>query len=172
MRNLAQPLERLSLPKGFHLRALDGAREVAAYVELHQAVFGTRNMTEVWRANTRSQEQYRPELDLVVTDPQGKLAAFCIGWLGTVATQDRASHLNESGQIEPLGVGEAYRGLGLGRVLLREQFRRMAEMGARQVLVETDHEPGPALRLYESEGFRIVRRIDMFRKDYADWPPD
>lgn len=152
--------EAPQLPPGFVVRPLDGEREVDAYVDLHQRVFGSRNMTSAWRLRTLQRPEYRPELDLVIAAPEGRLAAFCVGWYdrarpgGVVTTQ-----------IEPLGVDEAFRGLGLGRAILDEEIRRMQALGARQILVETDNDRGPALALYHAAGFEDQHIIRIFRKD-------
>lgn len=54
-----------SLPSNFCIRPLAGASEVEAYVELHRAVFESRNMTVEWRNRTLRQTEHIPDLDLV-----------------------------------------------------------------------------------------------------------
>lgn len=146
-------------PQGFVIRPLQGREEILAYTFLHRAVFGSPNMTLEWRMRTLHQPAYRLDLDLVAVDPEGRLAAFCICWL------DLDSPLGVTGQIEPLGVSEMYRGLGLGRAILAEGLRRLSQAGAQRILVETDNYRGPALRLYESAGFRVERDVLVFRRD-------
>jgi hypothetical protein len=45
--------------------------------------------------------------------------------------------------------------------------RRLASLGACRVLVETDTYRSPALDLCESPGFKPIRDIHVYRKDYA-----
>ena len=144
------------LPEGFVIRPLKGEGEVEAYVELHRAVFESRNMTTEWRGRTLCHPAYIPDLDLVAVAPDGRLAAFCICWLH-----------EDSGQIEPLGVRVDLCELGLGRAVLVEGLRRLHLHGASQVYVETDRYRNAALALYESAGFRVVRDVLVYRKDYA-----
>lgn len=146
-------------PDGFVIRPLTGLAEVATYVDLHQTVFESRNMTVGWRTRTLQQPDYRPDLDLVVAAPDGRLAAFCIGWLhrGTDGVR---------GQIEPMGVHPDFRSLGLGRAILAEGLRRLYTQGAQEVFVETDNYRDAAFALYESVGFRVARNVLVFRKDY------
>ena len=66
-----------------------------------------------------------------------QLAAFCVCWFD-----------GKDGQIEPLGVGEAYRGLGLGKALLTEGFRRLRALGAEKIHVETDDYRDAAFSFY------------------------
>lgn len=145
------------LPAGFSIRPLAGQDEVEAYVLLHRAVFESKNMTVEWRARTLRQADYRPDLDLVAAAPDGRLAAFCVCWLDAGARR---------GQVEPLGVDEAYRGLGLGRAILAEGLRRLYRSGAQTVYVETDLDRNVAMRLYEWMGFRPANDVLVYRKDY------
>lgn len=149
-----------TLPAGFVIRPLAGLAEVAAYVDLHQTVFESRSMRIEWRARTLQQPTYRPDLDLVVAATDGRLAAFCVGWLhhGTDGVR---------GQIEPMGVHPDFRSLGLGRAVLAEGLRRLYAQGAQEVFVETDNYRNAAFALYESVGFRVARNVLVFRKDFA-----
>ena len=148
-----------TLPEGFVIRALAGKDEVQAYVDLHQTTFDSRNMRVEWRARTLQQPAYRPDLDLVVVAPEGRLAAFCVCWLHQGAN-------GISGQIEPMGVHPDFQKLGLGRALLSEGLRRLYANGAQQIFVETDNYRDAAFALYESVGFRVARDVLVYRKDY------
>ena len=150
------------LPAGFVLRPLAGQDEVPAYVDLHRAVFESESMTVAWRARTLQQAAYQPDLDLVIVDPAGALAAFCICWFTPHGIDDRPS-----GQIEPMGVRVDLRGQGLGQLILSEGVRRLYAQGAEQVVVETDNYRDAAFALYESVGFRVRENVLVFRKDYA-----
>jgi len=72
-----------------------------------------------------------------------------------------------SGRIEPFGVGREFREAGLGRAILLENVRRLASLGACRVLVETDTYRSPPLDLHESAGFKPIRNVHVYRKDYA-----
>jgi mycothiol synthase len=153
------PVDAYSLPSGFTIRPLAGECEVDAYVALHRAAFGTENMTAAWRARTLHHPDYCAELDLVAVAPDGCLAAFCIGWFDTHIKPIR-------GQVEPLGVHPDFRHLGLGRAILSECLRRLYEHGAEHIYVETDNYRDAALELYESAGFRTVRDVWVYGKEY------
>ncbi len=90
---------------------------------------------------------YRPELDLVVSTPDGELAGFCVGWF---------EPSRRIAPIEPLGVHPRFHQLGLGRVLLLEVLRRFKEHGATSAMVETDGDRILARHTYESVGFQLV----------------
>lgn len=145
-------------PPGFTLRPLAGAAEAAAYVDLHRAAFESKNMTAAWRERTLRHPDYRPDLDLVAVAPDGRLAAFCIGWL------ERGPE--PAGQIEPLGVHPDFQKLGLGRAILSEALRRLTALGAARVYVETDSYRNAAYALYEAMGFRLLHDVLVYRLDF------
>lgn len=151
-------LKAYRVPEGYTIRSLNGAEEAGAYVDMHQAVFESKNMTVDWRKRTLRHPDYLPNLDVVVEAPGGGLAAFCIGWLnrrGAVLT----------GQIEPLGCRAEYRHLGLGRLALAEVLRRLQAHGAQAIQVETDNYRDTAMRLYEAMGFATAREVVVLRRD-------
>jgi ribosomal protein S18 acetylase RimI-like enzyme len=159
-RESSEPAPGVSLPAGFAIRPLAGEGEVEAYVDLHRAVFESRNMTAAWRTRTLRRPEHVPDLDLVALAPDGRLAAFCVGWL------DRDAD-DVVGQVEPLGVRVDFRRLGVGRAILSECLRRMRQLGARRVFVETDNDRNAVLDLYESAGFRVIQDVLVFRRDYG-----
>jgi GNAT superfamily N-acetyltransferase len=71
------------------------------------------------------------------------------------------------GQVEPMGVREDLRGIGLGRAILSEGLRRLHRLGATGAFVETARYRGPALALHESIGFRVLHDVWICRKDYT-----
>jgi mycothiol synthase len=153
------PLADTILPASFTIRPLAGENEVAGYVELHRAVFESRNMTVEWRARTLRCPEYLPDLDTVATAPDGRLAAFCVCWL------DKNAEGETSGQVEPLGVHPDFRKLGLGRAVLSEGLRRLQRHGAQEIVVETDSYRNAAFKLYESCGFSVIKDVLVYRKD-------
>jgi mycothiol synthase len=146
-------------PAGFKVRPLAGEDDVEAYVELHRSVFESKNMTVDWRRRTLQLPAYKPELDIVVESPQGRLAAFCICWL------DEASM---DGRIEPLGCHKDFRQYALGRVALCEGLQRLQALGAKNIFVETDSYRNTAFQLYESFDFQVIEEVLVYRKDYGE----
>ena len=155
------PVADYELAADFIIRPLAGESEVEAYVQLHRSVFASKNMTNGWRARTLRCPEYLASLDLVAVAPDGHLAAFCVCWL----SKDLEGKL--IGQIEPLGVHEDSRGLGLGRAVLSEGLRRLYLCGAERVYVETDKYRNAALELYKAVGFRLMQDVLVYRKDYG-----
>ena len=142
---------------GFTVRSLAGKEEVQNYVELHQSVFESKNMTMDWRMRTLQHLDYMPELDIVVESSNGNLAAFCICWF------DKKSM---TGHVEPLGSHKDFRQYALGRVALSEGLHRLQSLGAKNIFVETDNYRNTAFRLYESFDFQVIHDVLVYRKDY------
>ena len=154
------PVPEFRMPPGFVVRPLAGESEVEAYVELHQSVFESKNMTAEWRGRTLRQPDYAPDLDLVVAAPDGGPVAFCVCWL------NQSDGSVQGGQVEPLGCHADYRRYGLGRIALAEGVRRLQAHGAQAIYVETDNYRNTAFALYQSLGFQVIEDVLVFRKDY------
>jgi mycothiol synthase len=163
-RSSDMPVAEYDLPAGFVIRPLAGESEVEAYVQLHRAVFESKNMTVGWRARTLRRPEYVADLDLVAVAPNGHLAAFCVCWL------DNDSQGRQSGQVEPMGVQEGFRRLGLGRAVLSQGLRQLQLLGADSVCIETDKYRDAAMELYEAAGFRPSRDILVYRRDLGHAP--
>lgn len=159
IRSAKEPVSACQMPSGYAVRTLAGENEIEAYVNLHQTAFESKNMTVDWRLRTLHHPGYRNDLDLVVIAPNGQMVAFCICWLNVEGN---------IGQIEPLGVHDDFRNLGLGRAILAEGIHRLIQSGATRLFVETDRFRNAAFALYESAGFRVEKVVLVYRKDYSD----
>lgn len=139
-----------TLPDSFVLRTLAGEQETAAYSELHRAAFESTSMTPEWRARTLRMPQYRSDLDLVITAPDGSLAAFCVGWFEPV---------HKFAQIEPIGVHPHFQRRGLGRVLLLEMLHRFRAYGVASAFIEPSIDNAAIHRVCEIVGFKLMHTI-------------
>ncbi len=165
--HMSQPLNGAlptpQTPEGFTIRPLAGEAEVAAYVALHRAAFGSANMTEGWRRRTLQAPQYIPALDLVAAAPDGSLAAFCVCWLSQRGHDENGSN---TGQVEPIGVRPDFQGRGLGRAVLLEGLRRLQAHGAASALIDSDGGNEASRSLYAAVGFRVADVVRKYRKDF------
>jgi mycothiol synthase len=92
-----------------------------------------------------------PDLDLVAVAPDGTLAAFCVCWITHRSHPAAELVLRRSSQR---GVQPDFRRLGRGRALLHESARRARTLGADRIEVDPFSYSEPALRAYDSVGFR------------------
>lgn len=136
-----------ALPAGFSFRAvLDDPALKTERVNLHRAVWHPSQVTlEAYEA-LRASPTYDPELDVVLATPESRLAAYALGWF------DPHSRI---GVLEPVGTHPEQRGRGLGRAVVQEVTRRLAERGAERILVRTPERNQAAVKLYAAAGFGV-----------------
>ncbi|WZP00489.1 N-acetyltransferase [Isosphaeraceae bacterium EP7] len=78
------------------------------------------------------------------------------GYCGTVqGIMDRGP----IGAIQNVGVAPAYRGLGLGRALVRQALEGFYQAGLRKAFLEVTAENNAAIQLYRSIGFRRSKTV-------------
>lgn len=63
----------------------------------------------------------------------------------------------DSGSIQNVGVTPDTRGMGLGRALIVKALHGFRDYGVKRVYLEATAENAPAVELYRSVGFRLVR---------------
>ncbi|MBP1040212.1 GNAT family N-acetyltransferase [Vagococcus sp. BWB3-3] len=119
--------EEVILPEGFTIH--DGRTVTPFYTALaHNHSFrynqendgGQRGFEKI-----RQMPDYRPELDLVVFDPEGQPAGLANFWV---------SDKTDIAVLEPLGVVWWYRRLGLGKALITEGINRTRVHGCTQLI--------------------------------------
>lgn len=130
-----------SLPNGFRLRTVEPA-DLPERVAVHRAVWAPSRVTEQSYSNVMAQWPYRKSLDCVAEAVDGRFAAYCLGW---------PDDENGVGELEPVGVREEFRRLGLGAAVCQYTLARMFEEGLREAIVYCATEP--ACRLYAALGF-------------------
>src|SRR3954453_7250747 len=159
----ARPLDELeepTLPDGYRLGTMAGHGDFASRAAAHRSAFtrpgAASRFTDDTYATVRREAPWRGDLDCVVVDPSGEVAAFALGWL---------DGRHAVGELEPVGVRADEQRRGLGRAVCLYALQQLRAAGAETALVGSrgdDAHPGPRL-LYESMGFREAWRASMFR---------
>jgi ribosomal protein S18 acetylase RimI-like enzyme len=136
-----------SLVEGFAFGVIDDDDKVAERAAADVAVWPTSSMDTANYHRVRTAALYRPEMDLIVTAPDGRLAAFCLGWFAS-----------EHGvvQFEPIGVLSDYRGQGLGKAIVLEGFRRARALGATVAYINCSATNAAGNALYRSVGCELA----------------
>ena len=70
-------------------------------------------------------------------------------------------------EVAKMAVTPGFQGLGLGRKLLLAVIDTGRKLGARRLYLETNHILTPAIRLYESVGFKHIPPLRITPSDYA-----
>jgi len=141
------------LPEGFYVRRMAGEREIPSRAAASHAAFVSDMAEDRYQARYLGflhSPVYRPELDIVAIAPDGRVAAFCNGWL---------DFTNRVGLFEPVGTHPDFQRKGLAKAILAEGMRRMMAYGMRTAIVCAEHDNLPARRLYQSMGFQPDNRL-------------
>ena len=152
LRSLAEPIPEAMCPTGCQVRAVGGATEISNRAAAQRDVWQPWSVADVSDEDYASLMRlpgYHRDLDVVAVTPDGVIAAYVNGWIDPV---------NRIGDFGPVGARPAYRRQGLTRAVLLEGLRRMQARGMDRVCVSTGVSNTPALRLYESLGFKIVNK--------------
>jgi predicted N-acetyltransferase YhbS len=141
---LLDELPDLRLPDGFVIKSVLEEDDVDKRRVAKALAFGGGYAPSDWTpAQAYKQIQqapdYRKDLDIFIVAPNGEYASFCTIWV---------DEENQYGNFEPVGTHVAYQGMGLGRALLHEGFRRMAAYGVTRSYMDSPN------KFYRKVGFR------------------
>jgi len=172
VRRLDEPIPEGRLPQGYQIRAVYGEGEVVALTALHQAAFGTDNLSVDDRLVWMRVPDYDPALDLVASAPGGELAGSCY----TFVSQDENVRTGRNeGWTDPIVVHPKHQRRGVGRALLLRGLRLLADRGVEQAALGTSSDNLGMQRLAESVGFRLESARVWFSRqvisnvDSQDW---
>ena len=153
-----------ALPPGFTFRpvaALDqpaGPEESAQRAAAQKTSFGTEAPWEAYLERYRNlmrSPAYSQAMDLAIFAPDGRVAAFCLVWLDPESGR---------GNFEPVGTHPDFQRRGLGKALLHCALRQLHSLGYASAQVNTNADEIPAVRLYESAGFRLEQQLIVYKK--------
>jgi ribosomal protein S18 acetylase RimI-like enzyme len=133
-RQLALPVPAVPVAQGYTIRSLEAGLELlercyASGLGFHDGdikVAVENREDPTWYRNIQTAPLYRRDLDLVVTAPDGAIAAFCTIWFDDVT---------RSAYFEPVATVPTQQRRGLGKALLTEGLRRLQRMGATTAFV-------------------------------------
>jgi len=155
--SLRDPLPEPSLPSGFTLRCVAGEHEHANRAAAHQSAFHPSRVTAEHYLRLMRLPGYDRELDVVAVAPDGRIAAFALGWV------DPRTGV---GAFEPVGAHADFRRMGLGRAVLIEGMRRMQARGCHTAFVMCEGNNAGVNQFYQSTGFNLIRRdFDYVRRE-------
>ncbi len=100
----------------------------------------------------RQTSLYRPDLDLVVYDEAGDVAAYGLFWHNPVTGV---------GVVEPMRTEDDHQGRGLARHILTSGLDRLARAGANELKICFSPDNPSAQHLYLSVGFEPARQNDL-----------
>jgi GNAT superfamily N-acetyltransferase len=100
-----------------------------------------------------------------ILDPGGKIFFAVVEQRGVGCCALRRMNDDEF-EVAKMAVTPAYQGAGIGRKLLHAVIEAGRALGARRLYLETNHRLTPAIRLYESFGFRHLSPDEITPSPY------
>lgn len=137
-------LDLVDVPAPDHLVIQGTNSDIREALRIDAAAFD-----EFWRFDRNAMDEAisstRVSAIHVVRNASGGLAGFAVTGIGvTIAYLQRLA-------VDPAGQGR-----GIGRSLVRTSARWARREGARTLMLNTQLDNEPAIRLYESEGFQVL----------------
>jgi mycothiol synthase len=152
LRSLDEPIPEAVIPPAYQVRSMAETGEIPNRAGAQREVWlpwTVGNVSDDDYAQFMHLPGYHRELDVVAVAPDGVIAAYVNCWLDP---------LNRIGDFGPVGARPAFRRQGLTRAVLLEGLRQLKSYGMERACVSTGVSNTPALRLYESVGFRTVNK--------------
>lgn len=151
--------KQYSLPEGFsesHYRAL-GEAILPAWLQVNNEAFSWHPEQGNWDL-ARLQKAidvpwFSPVGVRFLLDPEGNIAGF--HWT--------KQHSEELGEIYVVGLGENYRGTGLGAPLISLGLAHLVEIGCSKVILYVEADNQPAVAAYQHLGFTIEEEHVVYR---------
>jgi GNAT superfamily N-acetyltransferase len=112
---------------------------------------------------------FQPHLWQVAWTVEGNQVAGMIR--NYIIADENARYGRQRGYTEWISVRQPWRRRGLARALLARSLRMHQDLGMTEAALSVDSQnPGGALQLYESMGFRVIMRTTTYRKPLASLP--
>lgn len=171
-RHLPEP----QLPDGFHFVGWHpshlGRHALAKFAsfqgEVDSRVFpclADENGCLVLMEEIANQKSFLPAATWLVTHMTDSGPVDCGTIQGLANSQD-------AGSIQNVGIKKPYRGMGVGRALVLKLLHGFRDHGVRRVYLEATAENLPAVELYRSIGFRLIRTTfkQISAEAATNWP--
>ncbi len=159
LRALSVPIPQVDIPEGCQVCSM------VEYDDIADRAAAERDVWLPWSVGNITDEDYHrfmrlpgyhPDLDVVTLAPDGRIAAYVVGWIDPI---------NRIGDFGPVGARLEYRRRGYTRLALLESLRRMQARGMDRVCISTGISNTPAIHLYSSLGFQVHNRyLDYLRE--------
>jgi len=158
-RSLSDLVAGAPIPSGFHARTSRGPEDASRRAIASHGAFESSMPIERYTARTLRFMQspvYVKEHELFIVNAEDEVAAFCCIW---------TDEQTKMGHFEPVGVHPNFQRRGLGKSLLLEGLARLQSEEMTDASVCANSDNPAAVGLYESAGFRKVKRLLTFKKE-------
>jgi ribosomal protein S18 acetylase RimI-like enzyme len=166
VRPLTEPVEVTPLPPGLEVRPVEPEHYRAIWdadVEAFRDHWGYVPPTESGYDGWLASPLFQPERWQIAWDTtRGEVAGMVQNF---VMEAENKVYQRRRGYTEGISVRRPYRRQGLARALLTRSLQNYQAQGFTEAALGVDAEnPNGALGLYESVGFKVVRKLTIYRK--------
>jgi len=174
-RSLEAPLDVPRYPPGITVRPFRVGSDEDAWLALNRKAFASHPEQGAWIMEDLTLREREPWFDpegFFLAERSGGLAGFHWTKVHEARPGGPAPSQAAIGEVYVVGVDPAERGTGLGRALTLEGLRHLGSRGLPEVMLYVDEDNTPAIRLYESLGFRHWDTDVMFGHPGAAGTPE
>jgi mycothiol synthase len=132
---------------------------------------------EAFRDHWGFSEEHEPTISQWLDDPNFDPSLWRVGWDGNqvagmvrsfIDRKENEEYNRKRGWTEDICVRRSWRRRGLARALLVQSLHAVKERGMTEAALGVDTQnPTGALHLYESVGFKPVKRFTVYQKPFA-----
>jgi len=166
--NMVRPdldnIPELPLPEGLEIRLVKPEH----LVTIRQAAM------DAFRGSWGFSEETEPTIEQMKEDPNFDPSMWMVSWdgdrvagkvLSFINRRENQDYHRKRGYTEDISVGRPWRRRGLAKALIAESLKELKRRGMEEAAlgVDSQNETG-ALQLYESMGYRQVKRFSTYRK--------
>lgn len=157
-------LPHLPLPAGLDVRPVPPEHYYGVWKAAEEAFhdhWGATEWHDTWFEEWQEEPNFQPRLWQVAWDGD-EIAGMVLNFIDE---QENEKYNRRRGYTETICVRRPWRQRGLARALIARSLRVLKDAGMEEAALGVDAEnPSGALRLYESMGFRTIRRNTVYYK--------
>jgi len=155
----------LQIPDGLIVRPPEGRDEYWKVFKAEETIFqdhwGATDWKEEWFEEWQEEPTFNPSIFQVAWDGEEVVGMV----LNFIDERENEDHNRKRGYTEDIGVRREYRRRGLAKALIARSLKVLKEKGMEEAALGVDVEnPSGALGLYESMGYRTIKKETVFEK--------
>jgi mycothiol synthase len=155
--SLPVPVE--TVPEGFILRNFESHHDEQAWLDQNNAAFAHHPEQGAWHIADLEERTHEPWFDpsgFLLLEIDERIAASC--W-----TKVHELHPDRFGEIYVISVHPDFQHHHLGRVMVTQGLNVLYRKGVTEAVLFVDESNEPAMKLYDSLGFRLDREDRLVR---------
>ena len=150
-----QEISQPQVPIGYEVRPFSKRGDIDGWLKLWEKTQDSI-LTKDERLAWLTYPSYAPNLDLIAVAPDGTIASYCVG---NIFSETNGPLGDDAAWILWLGTDSNYRRKGLASTLMKKILMGLHEYGCERALLNVLSTNTPAIKLYQSHGFKTVYQM-------------